>query len=220
MDKQAVYEHIKQQIIEEKLSPGNWFVERELCAAYSLSRTPIREILWKLQSDGLLEQEPNRGFIVRKLGLEQIFEVFQAREAVEGMAARLACSKGDESFRSTLREIMEKLNNFDAETDPEQGSALGRRLHGAIVEAARNGIMVDIYEKLKNLGTLTSNITRKSPSIERISKEAHLMLINALLAQDEEKSEQLMREHLRDTCRQIVEQFYPNMLGSASNNKG
>jgi DNA-binding GntR family transcriptional regulator len=219
MDKQAVFEHLKQQITEEKLPPGHWFVERELCATYCLSRTPIREILWKLHAGGFLEQEPNRGFIVRKLGLEQIFEVFQAREAVEGMAARLACSKSDESFRSTLREIMEKLNELDAETDPAQGSALGRRLHGAIVEAARNGIMVDIYEKLKNLSILTSNITRKSPTIERVSKEAHLMLINALLEHDEEKSEQLMREHLKDTCRQIVEQFYPNMLGGASNNR-
>lgn len=219
MDKQAVYEDIKQQIVDEKLSPGHWFVERELCAAYGLSRTPIREILWRLMSDGFLEQEPNRGFVVRKLGLEQIFEVFQAREAVEGMAARLACSKGDEPFRSSLREMMERLNQLDAEADPAQGSALGRELHGDIVEAARNRIMVGIYENLKNLSILTSNITRKSPNIEKISKEAHLMLINALLEQDEDTSERLMREHLRDTCRQIVEQFYPNMLGSASNNK-
>ncbi|MCE5262333.1 MAG: GntR family transcriptional regulator [Deltaproteobacteria bacterium] len=219
MDKQAVYEDIKQQIVEEKLSPGHWFIERELCAAYGLSRTPIREILWKLTSDGFLEQEPNRGFVVRKLGLEQIFEVFQAREAIEGMAARLACSKGDDSFRAILREMMEKLNQLDAETDPAQGSSLGRRLHGAIVEAAQNRIMVDIYENLKNLSILTSNITRKSPHIEKISKEAHLMLINALLDQDEEKSERIMREHLRDTCRHIVEQFYPNMLGGTSNSK-
>jgi DNA-binding GntR family transcriptional regulator len=219
MDKQAVYDDIKQQIVDEKLSPGHWFVERELCAAYGLSRTPIREILWRLMSDGFLEQEPNRGFVVRKLGLEQIFEVFQAREAVEGMATRLACSKGDEPFRSALREMEERLNRLDAETDPAQGSALGREIHGAIVEAARNRIMVGIYENLKNLSILTSNITRKSPNIEKISKEAHLLLIDALLEQDEEKSERIMREHLRDTCRQIVEQFYPNMLGGASTNK-
>ena len=219
MDKKSVYEHIKQQIIEEKLTPGYWFVERELCATYGLSRTPIREILWKLKSDGFLEQEPNKGFIVRKFGLEQIFEVFQTREAVEGMAARLACSKGDESFRSLLREIMQKLNILDAEADPAQGSALGRQLHGAIVDAARNGIMVGLYEKLKNLSILTSNITRKSPAIEKVSREAHLILINALLEQDGEKSERIMREHMRDTCRQVVEQFYPNMLGGASNNR-
>lgn len=219
MDKQAVYEDIKQQIVDEKLSPGHWFVERELCAAYGLSRTPIREILWRLMSDGFLEQEPNRGFVVRRLGLEQIFEVFQAREAVEGMAARLACGKGDDSFRSALREMEERLNQLDAETDPARGSALGREFHGAIVEAAGNRIMVGIYENLKNLSILTSNITRKSPNIEKISKEAHLILIDALLKQDEDKSERIMREHLRDTCRQIVEQFYPNMLGGASTNK-
>jgi DNA-binding GntR family transcriptional regulator len=135
------------------------------------------------------------------------------------MAARLACSKGDESFRSLLRETLQKLNMLDAETDPAQGSALGRQLHGAIVEAARNQIMVGIYEKLKNLSVLTTNITRKSPAIEKVSKEAHLILINALLEQDGEKSERIMRDHMRDTCRQVVEQFYPNMLGGTLNNR-
>ncbi len=211
MDKQTVYEDIKQQIIDEKLSPGHWFVERELCAAYGLSRTPIREILWKLMSDGFLDQEPNRGFVVRKLGLEQIFEVFQAREAVEGMAARLACSKGDESFRSSLREMMERLNRLDAEANPAQGSALGRQLHGAIVDAAGNRIMVGIYENLKNLSILTSNITRKSPNIEKISKEAHLMLIAALLEQDEEKSERTHAGapagHMPANCGAVLPQY-------------
>src|SRR5512136_2390536 len=105
MDKQAVYEDIKQQIIKEKLAPGQWLIERELCETYRISRTPIREILWKLTADGFLEQEANRGFVVRRLGLEQIFEIFQTREAIEGMAARLACLRGDEAFRSMMREI-------------------------------------------------------------------------------------------------------------------
>jgi len=91
MNKINVYEDIRRQIVEEKLVPGQWLVERELCKTYSMSRTPIREILWSLTADGFLEQEANRGFVVRRLGLEQIFEIFQAREAIEGMAARLAC---------------------------------------------------------------------------------------------------------------------------------
>lgn len=213
MDKGSIYEHIKQQIIEEKLSPGHWFVENELCDTYRLSRTPIREILWKLKSDGLLEQEPNRGFVVRKLDLKEIFELYQAREAVEGMAARLACSKGGESFRSALRQMTEKLSEFDIEADPTRAAAHGRQLHDAIVEAARNGLLVDIYKKLNNINILARNITRKSSVIEKASREAHLILIDALLEQDEEKSERLMREHLRNACRQIVEQFYPNILG-------
>lgn len=212
-DKQTIYDDIKKQIIQEKLQPGQWLIERELCSAYGLSRTPVREILWKLLADGFLEQESNKGFAVRKLSLEQIFEIFQTREAIEGMAARLACRKGDESFMSRLTEIREELRLVDVEVEVSKGVALGRELHNTIVEAAHNDMMADISVRLNNLTALTSNITRKSAVIEKQSQEAHYRIIDALLERDEEKSERAMRDHLRDTCRQVVERFYPGMLG-------
>ena len=219
MDKTKVYEDIRRQIVEEKLAPGQWVIERELCETYSMSRTPIREILWKLTADGFLEQEANRGFIVRRLGLEQIFEIFQAREAIEGMAARLACRRGGEAFHAKLREIEKKIAEADIESNPTLGIALGRELHTAIMDAAHNSIMAGINAKLENLTLLTANITKRSPHIEKASAEAHLSIINALLQQDEEKGEQFMREHLRETCRNVVDQFYPGMLALSSNNK-
>jgi DNA-binding GntR family transcriptional regulator len=219
MDKAKVYEDIRRQIVEEKLAPGQWMIERELCETYRMSRTPIREILWKLTADGFLEQEANRGFIVRRLGLEQIFEIFQAREAIEGMAARLACRRGGESFRATLREVKKKIAKANIESDPLLGIALGRELHKAIMGAAHNGIMADINERLENLTVLTANITKRSPTIEKTSADAHLNIINAMLQQDEEKGEQLMREHLRETCRHVVEQFYPGMIATSSHHK-
>jgi DNA-binding GntR family transcriptional regulator len=216
MDKSSVYEDIRRQIVEEKLAPGQWLIERELCETYSMSRTPIREILWKLMADGFLEQEANRGFVVRRLGLEQIFEIFQAREAIEGMAARLACRRGGDAFRATLREVKKKIAKANIESDPQLGIALGRELHKAIMNAAHNGIMADINERLENLTVLTANITKRSPTIEKTSANAHLGIIDAMLQQDEEKGEQLMREHLRETCRHVVEQFYPGMLETFS----
>ena len=127
MDKAKVYEDIRRQIVEEKLAPGQWMIERELCETYRMSRTPIREILWKLTADGFLEQEANRGFVVRRLGLEQIFEIFQAREAIEGMAARLACRRGGEAFRATLREVKKKIAKANIESDPTAGNRTGPR---------------------------------------------------------------------------------------------
>jgi DNA-binding GntR family transcriptional regulator len=216
MDKNMVYEDIRRQIVEEKFAPGQWLIERELCETYSMSRTPIREILWKLTADGFLEQEANRGFVVRRLGLEQIFEIFQTREAIEGMAARLACRRGGEAFRSKLRDIKKKIAQANIESDPALGIALGRELHRAIMSAANNGIMAGINERLENLTVLTANITKRSPAIEKASGDAHLNIINAMLQQDEEKGEQLMREHLRETCRNVVDQFYPGMLEVSS----
>jgi DNA-binding GntR family transcriptional regulator len=219
MKKNGVYEDLRRQIVQEKLLPGQWLIERELCETYRISRTPIREILWKLTVDGFLEQEANRGFVVRRLGLEQIFEIFQTREAIEGMAARLACLKGDEAFRSTLREIKKKIAKTNIQSDPTAGIALGRELHRAIMDAAQNGIMTDINKRLENMTVLTANITKRSPAIEKASAEAHLNIINAVLEQDQEKAEQMMREHLRETCQHIVERFYPGMLRGVSNNK-
>jgi DNA-binding GntR family transcriptional regulator len=219
MDKTKVYENIRRQIVEEKLAPGQWLIERELCETYRMSRTPIREILWKLTADGFLEQEANRGFIVRRLGLEQIFEIFQAREAIEGMAARLACRRGGAAFHSKLRDIKKKIAKANIESDPMLGISLGRELHRATMDAAHNSIMADINERLENLTILTANITKRAPAIEKASADAHLNIINAMLQQDEEKGEQLMREHLRETCRHVVEQFYPGMLATSSNNR-
>jgi DNA-binding GntR family transcriptional regulator len=219
MNKINVYEDIRRQIVEEKLVPGQWLIERELCETYNMSRTPIREILWRLMADGFLEQEANRGFVVRRLGLEQILEIFQAREAIEGMAARLACRRGGEPFHSKLLDIRKKLAKVNIESDPTLGIALGRELHRAIMDAAHNSIMAHIHERLENLTLLTANITKRSPAIEKASAGAHLNIIEAMLQQDEERGEQLMREHLRETCRHVVEQFYPGMIASSSNNK-
>jgi DNA-binding GntR family transcriptional regulator len=216
MEKNAVYEDLRLKITQEKLVPGQWLIERELCETYKISRTPMREILWKLTVDGFLEQEANRGFVVRRLGLEQIFEIFQTREAIEGMAARLACLKGGEAFRSTLREIKKKIAKTNIESDPAAGIALGRELHRAIMETAQNRIMADINKRLANMTVLTANITKRSPAIEKASAEAHLNIINAVLEQDQEKAEKMMREHLRETCQHLVEQFYPGMLQASS----
>ena len=213
-DKHSIYDDIKEQIISEKLQPGQWLIERELCSAYGLSRTPVREVLWKLLADGFLEQAPNKGFVVRRLNLEQIFEIFQAREAIEGMAARLAASRRDDAvFASRLAGIRKDLVRVNVEQDVARSVELGRKLHRAIMEAAHNHLMDEISVRLNNLTALTSNITKKSTAIEKQSLEAHCRIIDALLEGDEEKSEKVMREHLRDTCRQVVEQFYPGMLG-------
>ena len=101
----------------------------------------------------------------------------------------------------------------------ELGIALGRELHRAIMDAAQNGIMADINKRLENMTVLTANITKRSPTIEKASAEAHLNIINAVLKQDQEKAEQMMREHMKETCQHIIEQFYPGMLGGFSNNK-
>jgi len=210
--KNTVYKELKTKIMSGKLLPGSILVEREISDEYSISRTPVREILWRLASDGLLEQEPSRGYIIRKISLEGIFNIFQSREGIEGMAARLACQKGDDKFFSNIKEIRKRIKEIDIERNCQEGVFFGRKLHDLIITTASNTFLSEFYNKLRDLTALTRNITQKSVLIEKKSKESHLAIINALEERDEEKSEYRMREHLRITCRLIADCFYPNLF--------
>ena len=211
-NKNTIYKELKKEIMSGKLLPGSVLVEREISNEYSISRTPVREILWRLASDGLLEQEPSGGYIIRKISLEEIFNIFQSREAIEGMAARLACQKGDDNFFSNIKEIRERINEIDIEKNSEEGVFFGRKLHDLIITTADNAFLSEFYNKLRDLAALTRNITKKSVLIEKKSQESHLVIINSLEEKDEEKSEYYMREHLRITCRLMADYFYPHLF--------
>ena len=211
-DKNTIYKELKKEIMSGKLLPGSVLVERNISNEYSISRTPVREILWRLASDGLLEQEPSGGYIIRKISLEEIFSIFQSREAIEGMAARLASQKGDDNFFSNIKEIRERIKEIDIEKNSQEGVLFGRKLHNLIIVTANNAFLSEFYNKLRDLAALIRNITQKSVLIEIKSQESHLDIINALEEKDEEKSEYYMREHLRITCRLMADYFYPNLF--------
>lgn len=206
--KEEIHQELKKKIIGEEFSPGQWIIEREICQMYGLSRTPVREILRKLVSDGLLELQPAKGYLVRQLSWEEVVAVFQAREAVEGMAARLTCRKSNQKFFLCLKKLRDQLEKVDIEKNPLEGVSIGNSLHNLIMETADNFLLSQFYQKLQNLAALTRNITKKSTSIEKKSKEDHLEIISALEEENEAKSEQLLREHLRTTCRLLLETFY------------
>ncbi|MCJ7651366.1 MAG: GntR family transcriptional regulator [Candidatus Lokiarchaeota archaeon] len=211
-NKNTIYKELKKEIMSGKLLPGSNLVEREISNEYSISRTPIREVLWRLVSDGLLKQEPSGGYIVKKISLEEIFNIFQSREAIEGMAARLSCQKGDDNFFSNIKEIRERFKEIDIEKKSQEGIFFGRKLHDLIITTANNAFLSEFYNKLRDLAALTRNITKKSVLIEKKSQESHLVIINSLEEKDEEKSEYYMREHLRITCRMMADYFYPNLF--------
>jgi len=217
MKKEVAYKDLKQRILREELAPGQWLVERDVSRDYEISRTPVREILRMLVTDGIVTLEPSKGYLVRKLNLEKIVEIFQAREAIEGTAARLSCIKGDESFFSRIAELGEQFEHLDIKKDSSLGVVTGNELHDAIVEAANNKLLSEFYQKLRNLSTLIRNITRKSVEIEMNSRNAHLTITKAVQERNEIKSEQCMREHLITTCRSLIQSYLINQTEFTDN---
>jgi len=217
LNKENVYKELKLKIFNEEIPPGTWLIERELCEKYNLSRTPVREILRILVSDGLITLEPTKGYSVRKLGFEEIVEIFHAREGVEGMAARLSCLRGDQDFLSKIEKIKNQLERIDIDKDTYRGMETGHRLHNTIIKAAGNKILYGFYEKLNNLAALTRNLTVRSVEIERNSRNDHIAIAQAILEKDEEKCEHAMRKHIKTTCLLLTQSYLMEQTGLVSN---
>lgn len=213
MTRSDVYETLKQKIINGELAPGEWVVEREISQQYELSRTPVRELLRQLVVDGLLELKPNKGYMVRKLSLKEIVDGFHTREAVEGMQIRLACQRGDDEFFSRVAEIRKKFESMRTDEDVKAGVSIGRELHDLIAETADNTLLLEFYNKLQNIAALTWNITKNSIPFEQKARDEHLTIIKVLEDKDAEKCEQYMREHLKSTCRILVETYLLEQSG-------
>ncbi|MBW2028120.1 MAG: GntR family transcriptional regulator [Deltaproteobacteria bacterium] len=219
MKKDDVYRALKKKILDEDLVPGQWLVERDISDTYRISRTPVREILRILVADGLVTMEASKGYSVKKLSIEEIVEIFQAREAVEGLAARLCCLKGDEGFFSHVEELRARFTRIDLEKDSSQGVILGDELHSALVNAANNSLLVEFYEKLRNLAALTRNITKRSIEIEENSRRGHLEITEAILERNAVRSEQCMRNHINGTCRLLTQSYLTKRTGFIDNNQ-
>ena len=205
MRKEEIFTDLRERIIQGKLSPGQWLVERELCDLYQISRTPIRENLRNLASLGVVALEPAKGYRVKDLGVEEIVEIFQAREMLEGECARLACLKYSPDFLDKIEILKNQLEEIDVLSDSAHGVSLGKNIHDLIVKTANNRYLSELYEKLSCMAALTRNMTQQAPKIEEKSKEAHLRLLDALSKRDPALSEKCMREHLHSTCRSLVD---------------
>jgi len=210
--KEIIYNELKLRIINGEILPGSILTEREICNKYSISRTPVREVFWRLVSNGLLIKDPSREYLVAKLTLDKIFNIFQSREAIEGMAARIACSKCNRKFLNELNKLGETIKEIDIDRNAQEHVYYGRQLHDMIIDKANNPFLTEFYKKLTDLSALIRHITKNSPLIEKKSKEAHLKIINAFNEKDEEKSEYYMREHLSITCKLMGNYFYPSIF--------
>ena len=109
-----VYEQLLRQIFSGELTPGSPLREAELSEQLGVSRTPIREALGRLSEYGVVESRPNHGCVVSRLGRDQLVHLHQMREALEGMAAELACGKLSEGDFTLLDTLAEAARDYTA----------------------------------------------------------------------------------------------------------
>ena len=145
---QQIADRIRDMILEGDYEPGERLQEKELSERFGVSRTPLREALKVLSSEGWVTHAPNRGATITHLSDQEIAETYPVMGALEGLAGELACQN------ATDAEINEIAKLHADMVDAHQARALAdyyeinQRIHAAIFAAARNDLLVKTYAQL------------------------------------------------------------------------
>jgi DNA-binding GntR family transcriptional regulator len=200
----VAYEALRTDILTRALKPGEPLVERELADRYGISRTPIRTVLHRLAYEYLVELHPGHSAHVRQFTVQDLAAIFEARLAVEPVAAGLAATRHDPDALGALRVRFLRLRLTDTARTLDAHARLGRALHDFVAEAAGNPFLADAYTRLGGVIEQVRGLTRERYEIEERSYRAHLRIIEALRRGRSEESEAAMRDHLTETWRGVV----------------
>ena len=149
--REIVYEELKLLIVKGKIKPGMRLMEEELAEDMGVSRTPIREAIRKLEKEGLITIEPRRGAYVSQLSKQDMVEILEVRQNVEGFAAELAAKRITPEEKMKLREIAEEYEIAVSKNDMAAMIKADTAFHHVIVVATRNKILIQMVEQLQEL---------------------------------------------------------------------
>ena len=149
--REMVYEELKMQILKGSIIPGTRMMEVELAEEMGVSRTPIREAIRKLEKEGLVTIEPRRGAYASMISTEDMVEILEVRQDLEGLAAFFAADRMTEEQMEELKYVSGCYDDAVKRGNMEEMIKHDTRFHHIIVESCRNKILVQMIEQLQEL---------------------------------------------------------------------
>lgn len=206
------YIGIKELIRNGKYLPGEPLPEEELSRILNMSRTPIRVALQRLQEDMIVSIKPRMGAVVATLDLSQLCSLYEAREAIEGMVARLNCRKAINI--SPYEELLCAYETTAEIADPikrdESFDELNNKYVKLLSQGCSNSIlskmMLSIQEKVHSLDRVSHLI----PIFPDIGAKERMDVLRAIISRDEQKSENMARQRIRNCLKRILDAAMPH----------
>jgi DNA-binding GntR family transcriptional regulator len=209
----AAGEVIREAIIDGRLAPGQRLKEEELARELGMSRTPVREALLTLESEGLVESIPRRGATVRSYAVGDLGDVYQLRALLEGYAARRAAVRISPDDVARLEESCDRFERLRAEDDLLDLVQENLRFHSVIHEVAASDRLTALIRKVIEIPLVYKSFYWYSPEQKLISQHYHRQLTRALRLGDGERAELIMKEHVLEARDFLLAQLAPGDEG-------
>ena len=193
---QEVAERLRQRIYSHDLAPGTWVDEQALADDYGISRTPLREALKVLASEGLVTLKPRRGCYVTEISERDLDEIFSVMALLEGQCAHITARKATDADLERLRKIHEKLEKAAGNGDIDGYFEANQAFHQALQKITDNRWLLQVIEDLRKVIKLSRHHSLFSEGRLEQSLAEHRGILAALTERDAERAQLLMRAHI------------------------
>ena len=201
--REMVYEELKMQILKGSIIPGTRMMEVELAEEMGVSRTPIREAIRKLEKEGLVTIEPRRGAYASMISTEDMVEILEVRQDLEGLAAYFAANRMTDEQMAELKEVSNNYNEAVKRGKMEDMIKYDTRFHHIIVESCRNKILVQMIEQLQELVLRFRYISYDNFRRAENMPEEHEAIVAAISEGDADKARAAADIHI-DRLKELV----------------
>ncbi len=196
------YATLLEEIQSGVLAPGTVLGEVEQSGRLGVSRTPLREALSRLASDGLVVQASPRVTVVSPIDTGDIHELFEVRRALEETAARLAAARGD---RAEFASLADEFRATDASAAPDSYYALIARFDAALDAAVRNDYLTAALKTVRTHLVRVRRLARDNPDRLAASVAEHRLIAAAIAVGDEDLAAHATHVHLHNALTSILE---------------
>lgn len=191
-----VADRIRELIEQGTLIPGERISEKKLCEKFGVSRTPLREALKVLTSEGLVEILPNRGARVSRLTLQKVKDTYGVMAALEGLSGELACQNITDKQIEAVRELHDRMLDHYRNNELQEYFKVNQQIHERILEASGNEVLIEMYNNLSQRVKRVRYTAEMTDEFWRRAVSEHEEMIKALIKRDGKWLGQILREHL------------------------
>jgi len=199
----SVYDTLKSAIITHDLPPGHHLSVPALARQMGVSRSPIREGVQKLISEGLAYEKPRKGAYVSKFETKDLLPAFQVRRVLDGLAAKLSAKHVSRGLVLKLDRLMSAHRNAIDNDDPDKYTNADILFHKALLVASNNPLLKELAEAVY-YKLYAAMKTRAAPLGPEVTYNDHYLIYNAIINGKEQEAENAACAHVEHIISHIL----------------
>lgn len=203
----VIYESLRQAIFDGKLKAGERLIESELAKKMNVSRTPVREAIRMLETEGLAKHIPRRGAVVKGFTREEIIEIYSIRIALEALAIIYTVENITDIELQKLKHLIKKMRELTDQNDTKRLFETCEEFNKILIDSCKMPRLIKLIntyqEYLRRFRAITMRDKQRKVEVQK----DHEDILNSVMERDKEKAEKIVREHLKRALEAYLENF-------------